>query len=431
MTSDDRDAAFSLESPDLEEVGVGDGGESDSDEDVALPETNEAEEDDAEVEEEEDLNSPSLAMVSTTAIVSATATTNSSTGAVTVALPAGSAVPVSVIPVDSDPKWHRTTEIVHQRPPIDDSRRLFQRLWTDEDEIELLRGFLDYVTLHRGSSSHPPDTAPFYEQIKSKLQLDFNKNQLVEKLRRLKKKYRNVMSKISLGKEVFFKSPHDQSTFEISRKIWNQTGKIIGFEDNNVMELDETNNHHHTNGNYTAFNSPCSNPNVEIDSENGVERKLNMSGGSGSRKRSRSRIVKSEEDNNNKHVFASHGQIPNNVNLNETASAGIGGGNLGVLIEETVKNCVSPMIKEMVNGTRSMMMAATSGGGGHGFGSLSPMFTRPFGFGVEGGGNKAAMDERWRKQQILELEVYSRRLELVQEEIRATLHELKTMPSGG
>ncbi|WZZ41908.1 hypothetical protein YC2023_038167 [Brassica napus] len=36
---------------------------------------------------------------------------------------------------------------------------------------------------------------------------------------RLKKKYRNVMSKFDLGKEVFFKSPHDQSTFEISRKI--------------------------------------------------------------------------------------------------------------------------------------------------------------------------------------------------------------------
>ncbi|KAL0744393.1 hypothetical protein Bca4012_085906 [Brassica carinata] len=416
MTSDQRDAVFSLESPDLEEGGAGDGGESDTDEDlrenddVAIPETDDP--------EEEDL---------TTAVVSA-----SSTDAVTVALPAGSAVPVSVIPVDSDPKWHhRVTEIVHhQRPPppppppqpIDDSRRLFQRLWTDEDEIELLRGFLDYVTTHRGNnSSHPPDTAPFYELIKSKLQLEFNKNQLVEKLRRLKKKYRNVMSKISSGKEVFFKSPHDQSTFEISRKIWNQTGKIIGFEDNSAMDFEETN----ANGNY--FNSPGG---VEIDSENGVERRLTMSSG-GSRKRSRSRIGKIEEDSKPV-ITPSDGNIPNaagsNVNLNEPATAVVGG-NIGVLIEETVKNCVSPLIKEMMNGTTSMMMAAMGGGGG---GSFSPMFTRPLGYGVEGGGggNKAVNDERWRKQQILELEVYSRRLELVQEQIRATLHELKTMPSG-
>jgi len=455
MTSDHRDALFSLEleSPDPDEGGVADGGESDTDEDlrdnddVVMPGTNEAEAEDDDPEEE-DLNSPStssLPMVSTisaTAVVSGTPTATSSTGAVTVALPAGSAVPVSVIPVDSDPKWHRMTEIVHQRPPIDDSRRLFQRLWTDEDEIELLRGFLDYMTMHRGSSSHPPDTAPFYEQIKSKLQLDFNKNQLVEKLRRLKKKYRNVMSKISSGKEVFFKSPHDQSTFEISRKIWNQTGKIIGFEDNNVMDFEETNNHHNTtNGNYSTFNSPSSNPTLELDSENGIEKKLTMSSSSVSRKRSRSRIGKIEEDNKPV-ITPSDGPIASNVNLNEAAAVGIGG-NLGGLIEETVKNCVSPVIKEMMNGTTSMMMAAMGGvfpglggggggGGGHGFGSLSPMFTRPFnfGFGVEGGGNKAVADERWRKQQILELEVYSRRLELVQEQIRTTLNELKTMPSG-
>ncbi|KAL5722197.1 hypothetical protein ACHQM5_005745 [Ranunculus cassubicifolius] len=75
---------------------------------------------------------------------------------------------------------------------FDDSRRLFQRLWTDEDEIGLLQGFLDYTSQRGGfkNSAYHHDTAPFYDQIKSKLQLDFNKNQLVEKLRRLKKKYR-------------------------------------------------------------------------------------------------------------------------------------------------------------------------------------------------------------------------------------------------
>ncbi|KAG5105685.1 hypothetical protein JHK82_042655 [Glycine max] len=98
--------------------------------------------------------------------------------------------------------------------PLDDSRRLFQRLWTDDEEIELLQGFLDYIS-QRGSSHHN-DTALFYDQIKSKLQLDFNKNQLVEKIRRLKKKYRNILNKICSGKEFSFKSAHDQATFEIS-----------------------------------------------------------------------------------------------------------------------------------------------------------------------------------------------------------------------
>ncbi|KFK26458.1 hypothetical protein AALP_AA8G251800 [Arabis alpina] len=432
MTSDERDA---VESPDLEEDGgVGGGGETDSDEDLpetedlVIPETNDADEDDPEYE---DLNSPS--MVSAVApLVSCTTKSSSSTGTVTVALPAGSAVPVAAIPVDSEPKWHRMTEIVHHRPPIDDSRRLFQRLWTDEDEIELLRGFLDYMSSHRGSSSHPPDTAPFYEQIKSKLQLDFNKNQLVEKLRRLKKKYRNVMSKISSGKEVFFKSPHDQATFDISRKIWNQTGKIIGFEDNNVMDFDETNNHNVTNANF-----PIANLNVDIDSENGFEKKVTFTG-SRKRSRSRSRVGKIDED---KPIAQLDVPVPNaatNVNLNDNVAASgdfIDGRHLGGLIEETVRNCVSPLIKEMMNGTTGMMMAALGGfpgGGAHSLGALSPMLmpSMNLGFGV-GGGGKAVGEERWRRQRILELEVYSRRLELVQEQIRATVNELKTMPSIG
>ncbi|CAF1703409.1 unnamed protein product [Brassica oleracea] len=138
------------------------------------------------------------------------------------------------------------------------------------------------------------------------------------------------------------------------------------------MDFEETN----TNG-----NCPSSDPTLDMD-------------------RKRSRIGKTEEDN--KHVTT-----PSDVNvyLNESIS-----GNLCGLIEETVKNCLCPVIKEMMNRKASMMMVAMGG---------------------EGGGNKAVRDERWRKQQILELEAYSRRLELVQEQIRATLHEyeLKKMPS--
>ncbi|CAA6668873.1 unnamed protein product [Spirodela intermedia] len=106
---------------------------------------------------------------------------------------------------------------------LEDSRRLFQRLFTDEDEIAILQGFLDFTSQRSATAAHQThhhDTGPFYDQIKTRLQLDFNKNQLVEKLRRLKKKYRNIMNKMNTGKEYAFKSPHDQATFELSRRIW-------------------------------------------------------------------------------------------------------------------------------------------------------------------------------------------------------------------
>ncbi|CAN1245314.1 hypothetical protein LINGRAPRIM_LOCUS2942 [Linum grandiflorum] len=36
-------------------------------------------------------------------------------------------------------------------------------------------------------------------------------------------------------------------------------------------------------------------------------------------------------------------------------------------------------------------------------------------------------DEKWRKQQILELEVYSKRLELVQDQVRSQLEDLRSL----
>ncbi|KAJ6302908.1 hypothetical protein OIU77_016905 [Salix suchowensis] len=169
--------------------------------------------------------------------------------AVTIASIPAFATTITAVASDSTPDASKrqrvppeTTAIPSQdskKPLFDDTRRLFQRLWTDEDEIELLQGFLDYTTTKGTVNNHHNDTALFYDQIKSKLQLDFNKNQLVEKLRRLKKKYRNVLSKINSGKDFCFKSSHDQATFEISRKIWSSTGKIAGFSNEDGQNLDD------------------------------------------------------------------------------------------------------------------------------------------------------------------------------------------------
>jgi|UniRef100_A0A2N9J702 hypothetical protein len=349
-------------------------------------------------------------------INSASPSTSSPT--VTVAVPSSSvphAVAESPIPTSAitttvitttaktpSPKRQRIEQPVleEKKPqpiPIDDSRRLFQRLWTDEDEIELLQGFLDYTT-SRGSTHHN-DTALFYDQIKSKLQLDFNKNQLVEKLRRLKKKYRNVLSKISTGKDFSFKSPHDQSTFEISAKIWST---------NNNSNINQ--NHHGNTNNRFAVAVDDS----VFDDEDPTPKNPNFmeeinSGEKKAKKRSRSRIRGEEKANGNE-------------NLGNNS-----GGNLGGLIEETVKSCLSPLFKELLS--NAMGGGIGFGGRGIGFGGLGmnamAMNAMPLSFG--GGEGGSVVDEKWRKQQILELEVYSKRLELVQDQIRAALEELRSI----
>lgn len=271
---------------------------------------------------------------------------------------------------------------------------LFQRLWTDEDEIELLRGFLEY-TSQRGGVHHSyqhHDTAAFYDQIKSKLQLDFNKNQLVEKLRRLKKKYRTIAGKMNSGKDYVFKSAHEQATFEISKKIWYEPVTLVvdpGLEENGL------NPNHYINPSFISFHQ----------SDNGVD--LNLKGTTKSRKRVK--LVKSEE------VPQFSPQIPQVATPVGSSVSG--------LIEETVKSCLTPILKELVHSSTSSS---------RGFGVMSPMGFNlgnlgnlsPLDF-VNGGEMNSVMDDKWRKQQILELEVYSQRLALVQEQIKSTVEELR------
>ncbi|KAK7344194.1 hypothetical protein VNO77_13537 [Canavalia gladiata] len=362
-------------------------------------------------EEEEDEDDDVLREPDDDEEVEPSPSTSSAIAAVTV-VASGSAVsdtdnasiPGTTITIaDSSPKRQRTEQI-EEKKALDDSRRLFQRLWTDEDEIGLLQGFLEY-TAQRGSSHHN-DTALFYDQIKSKLQLGFNKNQLVEKLRRLKKKYRNVLNKISSGKEFSFKSAHDQATFEISRRIWSNTGPIAG----PVEDDDEIN--------------PNSNPNLNLVHSMKNEA-MNEKRTPPSRKRSRSRSEKREMNDGsavNKYDNCVSNNNRDNGNCNSMHS-------VRGLIEETVRSCLSPLLKELLVGG-GMGLGSPFGLGGRGFG-VGGGFTLPMPLSfLNLGIGEMVGDEKWRKQQILELEVYSKRLELVQDEIKIALEELRSAGGG-
>ncbi|CAN1245325.1 Probable transcription factor At5g28040 [Linum grandiflorum] len=357
-----------------------------------------------EEEDEEDLNSvPSPSTPSPAAVPTAVV-------ALPVAVPSASLVTVaSAAPNGSDP--HRIgADVAIPRPrmmivpPMDKSRQLFQRLWTDEDEIELLQGFYEYSSQRGGGSHH--DTALFYDQIRSKLQLDFNKNQLVEKLRRLKKKYRNVVSKIESGKDFSFKSSHDQVTFEISRKIWSSTGKLASVEDGNLDE-EEGNPNLNSNSNPNLNNSGFNDAGMEIKVEDHKSTPR-------SRKRPRPRGnigVKMEDKRFQNDALGSNTEVNNGTTHSNL--------NVPGLIEETVKSCLSPLFKELLNNNTTL---SGSGIGGRGIGGLA-MNAMPLSFG----GVDMMADEKWRKQQILELEVYSKRLELVQDQVRSQLEDLRSL----
>ncbi|KAG8385688.1 hypothetical protein BUALT_Bualt03G0071100 [Buddleja alternifolia] len=112
----------------------------------------------------------------------------------------------------------------------DDAKKsLFQRLWSEDDEIEVLKGMIDYSA--KKKSDPVADLNAFHELIKKNLHVDVTRTQLQDKIRRLKKKYMNNKSKEKEGKDRTFTNPHEQRAYELSKKVWgNENGKENGGE---------------------------------------------------------------------------------------------------------------------------------------------------------------------------------------------------------
>ncbi|KAK4439294.1 putative transcription factor [Sesamum alatum] len=117
-----------------------------------------------------------------------------------------------------------------EKKSTDDPKKLlFQRLWSEDDEIVILNGMIDYAT--KKKSDPVADLNAFHDFIKKNLHVDVTRTQLQDKIRRLRRKYENNKSKEKEGKDRTFSKPHEQKAYELSKKIWgNENGKENGVE---------------------------------------------------------------------------------------------------------------------------------------------------------------------------------------------------------
>ncbi|KAL9254682.1 STOREKEEPER protein-like protein [Drosera capensis] len=97
------------------------------------------------------------------------------------------------------------------------------RIWSEEDEIVLLEGVLEFQRKNGVSVSSDPGM--FHETVKDKFSMSVDKTQLKEKLRRLKDKYNRM--KGSEGKSPDVSKPHDGRCFELFNRIWGD-GDVVG-----------------------------------------------------------------------------------------------------------------------------------------------------------------------------------------------------------
>ncbi|XP_022717434.1 GLABROUS1 enhancer-binding protein-like [Durio zibethinus] len=104
----------------------------------------------------------------------------------------------------------------------DAKKQLFQRLFSEDDEIAVLKGMLDYLA-KKGVDPFANANA-FHDFVKKSIHTDVSKAQLMYKVRRLRKKFENNAGKGKNGKDRIFSKPHEQKIFELSKTIWGREG---------------------------------------------------------------------------------------------------------------------------------------------------------------------------------------------------------------
>ncbi|CAL4977135.1 unnamed protein product [Urochloa decumbens] len=323
----------------------------------------------------------------------------------------------------------------------EDSRRLFQRLWTDEEELLILRGFLDF-TARRGTTfaSHQYDTGPFYEEIRRRLSFDFTKSQLIEKLRRLKKKYRVCAARVAAQGAAFaFRSAHEGAIYDVARHIWRpafRRGEGGAAGAGEASDEDDINP--------AAAAAAALPPNATEDGGSASAPTPRGRGGRRVRRRTAQELEAPALPSSSAPMLNDVVQEPLVVSVENLAPAfapppvqvpivspvaatpspmqAAAGGSA----EEVLRTILSPLLREFVSSVAVAGQAGLGLGLGMGFGGIGGFDILGLGFGAAGPNPGMPDDEKWRQQQILELEVYLKRIELIREQVTAALQELRS-----
>ncbi|XP_021726255.1 GLABROUS1 enhancer-binding protein-like [Chenopodium quinoa] len=115
--------------------------------------------------------------------------------------------------------------------PEEGSKKLFQRVFSEDDEILILKGMIDFKAKRGADPMIEIDD--FYGFIKKSLHVEVSKVQIVDKVRRLKKKFFNA-------KKKKLTNPVEIQCFELSKKIWENNYSNAG--DDVVVEDDKGTN---------------------------------------------------------------------------------------------------------------------------------------------------------------------------------------------
>ncbi|KAK1410641.1 hypothetical protein QVD17_37178 [Tagetes erecta] len=106
----------------------------------------------------------------------------------------------------------------------------FHRIWSEPDEIRLLQSLLDCSSQ---GLSFPRDLGIFYSQFCNDMSQPYSKTQLSEKLRRLRKKFRMISSRLDKGLDKSMLSVQDRALYDLSKQLWDPNCSKLTFSGTN------------------------------------------------------------------------------------------------------------------------------------------------------------------------------------------------------
>ncbi|CAL9767885.1 unnamed protein product [Musa acuminata subsp. burmannicoides] len=93
----------------------------------------------------------------------------------------------------------------------------FQRVWSESDEIRFLQGLLGCWSQ---GLVFPRDLNLFFDRFSESMPQPYTRSQLSEKLRRLRKKFRVMSSRIARGQDPARLAPHDRDVLHLCTRLW-------------------------------------------------------------------------------------------------------------------------------------------------------------------------------------------------------------------
>ncbi|PIA54647.1 hypothetical protein AQUCO_00900897v1 [Aquilegia coerulea] len=99
-----------------------------------------------------------------------------------------------------------------------EEKKLFQRIFSEKDEIDVLNGLLEFKK--KGNRITNSGLSEFFDFLKGSVHVGANLNQITNKVQRLHKKYRKNVKRAKPGGDPTISNPHGLKSYLLSKEIW-------------------------------------------------------------------------------------------------------------------------------------------------------------------------------------------------------------------